>query len=85
LFSYNSFSLIFFSLQTLSSNPELASQLLANNPFFAGNPEMQEQMRTMLPTMMQQMQNPEMQSIITNPQAIQVQFTCLFTSVASLL
>jgi hypothetical protein len=46
---------------------------------------MQEQMRTMLPTMMQQMQNPEMQSIITNPQAIQVQFTCLFTSVASLL
>jgi len=50
----------------------MASQLIANNPFFAGNPEMQEQMRTMLPTMMQQMQSPEMQGILTNPQAIQV-------------
>jgi hypothetical protein len=44
---------------------------------------MQEQMRTMLPTMMQQMQSPEMQSIITNPQAIQVRL--VVTSVASLL
>jgi ubiquilin len=58
-------------LQTISSNPELAQQLIANNPFFAGNPEMQEQMRQMMPTMVQQMQSPEMQSIVTNPQAIQ--------------
>ncbi|CAG2111459.1 unnamed protein product [Medioppia subpectinata] len=58
-------------LSTISSNPELAQQLIANNPFFAGNPEMQEQMRTMMPTMVQQMQSPEMQSIVSNPQAIQ--------------
>lgn len=59
-------------MQSLSSNPDLASQLLANNPFFAGNPQMQEQMRSMLPTLVQQMQSPEMQSIISNPQALQV-------------
>lgn len=59
-------------LQTIGSNPELAQQLIANNPFFSGNPEMQEQMRAMLPTMVQQMQSPEMQNIVTNPQALQV-------------
>ena len=59
-------------MQTIGQNPELAQQLIANNPFFAGNPEMQEQMRSMLPTMIQQMQSPEMQAIVTNPQALQV-------------
>lgn len=58
-------------LQTLAANPDMASQMIASNPFFSGNPQMQEQMRSMLPTLMTQMQNPEMQSILTNPQAIQ--------------
>jgi ubiquilin len=63
-------------LQQLSSNPEMASQLIGNNPILSGNPQFQEQIRTMLPTMMSQMQNPEMQSILTNPQAIQVSYNC---------
>ena len=31
---------------------------------------MQEQMRTMLPTFMSQLNNPEIQSLVTNPQAM---------------
>ena len=31
---------------------------------------MQEQMRTMLPTFMAQLNNPEIQSLVTNPQAM---------------
>lgn len=58
-------------MQSMASNPELANQLIVNNPFFAGNPAMQEQMRAMLPTMMQQMQSPEMRNILSNPEALQ--------------
>lgn len=32
---------------------------------------MQEQMRTMMPQLLQQMQNPEVQSMMTNPQALE--------------
>lgn len=35
-----------------------------------GNPAMQEQMRSMLPTFMAQLNNPEIQSLVTNPQAM---------------
>lgn len=35
-----------------------------------GNPALQEQMRTMMPQFLQQMQNPEVQSMMSNPQAL---------------
>ena len=35
-----------------------------------GNPAMQEQMRTMLPNFMAQLNNPEVQNLVTNPQAM---------------
>ncbi|VDI81677.1 ubiquilin [Mytilus galloprovincialis] len=41
-------------LQNLSSNPEMAQNMLSANPMFAGNPQLQEQMRTQLPNMVQQ-------------------------------
>lgn len=41
-------------------------QMIQNNPLLAGNPALQEQMRAALPTMMQQMQNPEMQALLTS-------------------
>ncbi|XP_045620002.2 ubiquilin-1 [Procambarus clarkii] len=56
--------------QSLSANPELAQQIIGSNPLFAGNQVLQEQMRTMLPTFLNQMQNPEVQSFMTNPQAL---------------
>lgn len=36
----------------------------------ANNPQLQAQMRQMMPQMLQQMQNPEVQSMMTNPQAL---------------
>ena len=36
-------------LQSLSQNPDLAAQMMLNNPLFAGNPQLQEQMRQQLP------------------------------------
>ncbi|XP_071054787.1 ubiquilin-1 [Onthophagus taurus] len=57
-------------LQSLAANPSVANNILAQNPLFQDNPAMQEQMRTMMPQFLQQLQNPEVQSLITNPQAL---------------
>uniref|UniRef100_A0AAX7TUT1 Ubiquilin-4 n=1 Tax=Astatotilapia calliptera TaxID=8154 RepID=A0AAX7TUT1_ASTCA len=58
-------------MQSLAQNPELASQVLMNNPLFAGNQQLQEQFRAQLPIFLQQMQNPEALSVMTNPRAMQ--------------
>uniref|UniRef100_A0AAY4DU23 Ubiquilin-4 n=1 Tax=Denticeps clupeoides TaxID=299321 RepID=A0AAY4DU23_9TELE len=58
-------------MQSLAQNPEIASQVLMNNPLFAGNPQLQEQLRHQLPVFLQQMQNPEALSVMTNPRAMQ--------------
>ncbi|KAK7476132.1 hypothetical protein BaRGS_00032625 [Batillaria attramentaria] len=58
-------------LQSLSANPELAQQIIGNNPLFAGNPALMEQFRAQLPTMMQQLNNPEMQGALSNPRALE--------------
>ncbi|NIG60202.1 hypothetical protein BU61_3914 [Pontoporia blainvillei] len=47
------------------------SQMMLNNPLFAGNPQLQEQMRQQLPTFLQQMQNPDTLSAMSNPRAMQ--------------
>lgn len=36
----------------------------------ANNPQMQDQMRQMMPQLLQQMQNPDVQQMVTNPQAL---------------
>ncbi|KAM9329420.1 ubiquilin-1 [Gastrophryne carolinensis] len=58
-------------MQSLSQNPELAAQMMQNNPLFAGNPQLQDQIRQQLPTFLQQMQNPETLSAMSNPRAMQ--------------
>ncbi|XP_037229126.1 ubiquilin-1 isoform X3 [Falco biarmicus] len=58
-------------MQSLSQNPDLAVQMMLNNPLFAGNPQLQEQMRQQLPTFLQQMQNPDTISAMSNPRAMQ--------------
>ena len=61
-------------MQTMSSNPQLMQSMLDSNPLLAGNPALQEQMRNMLPQMAAQMSSPEMQSVFTNPQALEAIF-----------
>lgn len=56
---------------TLASNPDQASAMLANNPLFAGNPALQQQVTAMMPQMLQQMQNPAVQQLMGNPEALQ--------------
>merc|ERR1719220_3060250 len=37
-------------MQSLSQNPDMAASIIGNNPLFAGNPELREQMRSMMPS-----------------------------------
>ncbi|XP_065206836.1 ubiquilin-4 isoform X1 [Planococcus citri] len=57
-------------LQAMAADPEVASNVIGTNPLFASNPELQSQMREMMPNFVRQMQNPEIQSVITNPNAL---------------
>jgi len=56
---------------SLQANPDQASSMLAANPLFAGNPALQQQMQQMMPQMLQQMQNPQVQQLMGNPDALQ--------------
>jgi len=56
---------------SLAANPDQAANMLASNPLFAGNPAMQQQMSSMMPQMLQQMQNPAVQQLMSNPEALQ--------------
>jgi hypothetical protein len=51
----------------------MAANIISSNPLFAGNQPMQDQMRNMMPAMLQQMQNPAVQGMMTNPESLQVQ------------
>ncbi|XP_072396761.1 ubiquilin-1-like isoform X1 [Diabrotica undecimpunctata] len=57
-------------LEALSADPSVANALLAQNPLISENPTLQEQMRSMMPQLVQQMQNPEIQNLMTNTQAL---------------
>merc|ERR1719291_965781 len=56
---------------SLAANPDQAASMLANNPLFAGNPALQQQVSSMMPQMLQQMQNPSVQQLMGNPEALQ--------------
>merc|ERR1712106_626081 len=56
---------------SLAANPDQAASMLSNNPMFAGNPAMQQQMQQMMPQMLNQMQNPSVQQLMGNPEALQ--------------
>ncbi|CAH0562646.1 unnamed protein product [Brassicogethes aeneus] len=57
-------------MEALAADPNMASSLFAENPLLNSNPALQEQMRTMMPQFLQQMQNPEIHNLMSNPQAI---------------
>lgn len=58
-------------LESLLGNPDLAQQLMSANPLFANNPQMQEQLRAMTPTLLNQLRDPEFQQVLNNPAALQ--------------
>ena len=58
--------------QSLSQNPDMAANIISSNPLFQGNPQLQEQMRNMMPAFLQQLQNPAVQGLMTNPEALAV-------------
>lgn len=57
-------------MQALAADPNIANAILADNPLFQGNPQLQQQMRGMMPQFLQQLQNPEIQNLMSNPQAL---------------
>ncbi|XP_012525444.1 ubiquilin-1 [Monomorium pharaonis] len=57
-------------LEAMAADPAMAGRVFAMTPFLRNNPQMQEQMRTMIPVFIQQMQNPQIQSVVTNPDAL---------------
>lgn len=57
-------------LEAMAADPSMASRVIAANPFLRSNPQMQEQMRAMMPAFIQQMQNPQIQNVVTNPDAL---------------
>merc|ERR1712012_897016 len=54
----------------LQDNPDQAAAILSNNPMFAGSPALQQQMSAMMPQLLQQMQNPQTQQLMSNPEAL---------------
>ena len=48
-------------LQTVIENPDMAASMIQNHPLLAGKPEMQNQLKNMISTFVQQPQNPELQ------------------------
>lgn len=57
-------------MEAMAADPQMAANLINQSPMLANNPQMQEQMRTMMPQLLQQMQNPEMLQMMSNPQAL---------------
>ena len=55
-------------MHQFSSNPELMNLLVSSNPLLANDPNLANQVRSQLPTIMSQMQNPEFQAAMTNPE-----------------
>lgn len=58
-------------IESMEQDPDMAMRLLNMNPVLSRNPQLQDQVRRMLPNFLQQMQNPEIQNIASNPQALQ--------------
>lgn len=57
-------------MEAMAADPAMASRVISQNPFLRGNPQMQEQMSAMMPAFIQQMQNPQMQNLAQNPDAL---------------
>ncbi|XP_014259404.1 ubiquilin-1 [Cimex lectularius] len=57
-------------IQSMVADPTRAQNIFSQNPLFANNPQLQARMRDMMPHLMNQLQNPEVQNLFSNPQAL---------------
>ncbi|KAH8386641.1 hypothetical protein KR093_001652 [Drosophila rubida] len=57
-------------MESMSQDPDMASRLLSSSPLLSNNPQLQDQVRQMMPQFMAQMQNPDVMNMLTNPEAI---------------
>lgn len=57
-------------MHQFSTNPELMNLLITSNPLLANDQNLANQIRGQLPLIMNQMQNPEFQAAMTNPEVL---------------
>lgn len=57
-------------LQALSADPNMASAIINENPLYRNNPALQQYLTSMMPQLVQQLQNPEVLNMMANPQAV---------------
>lgn len=57
-------------MQQFSTNPELMNLLISSNPLLRNDQNLADQIRNQLPNIMSQMQNPEFQAAMTNPEVL---------------
>jgi ubiquilin len=57
-------------MEALAQDPNMAANLIGQSPILQSNPQLQDQMRTMMPQLLNQMQNPDVLNMLTNPQAL---------------
>lgn len=58
-------------MQALASNPELMQRMMANNPLLNSDPNLAQQMNSLLPNAFQQLQSPELRQALSNPETIE--------------
>jgi hypothetical protein len=49
-----------------AANPDILRQMVANDPMFANNSELREQMKKELPAVIERIRNSEVQSLMQN-------------------
>lgn len=57
-------------MDAMYQDPELATRVLTNSPLMINNPQLQEQMRQIMPQFLAQMRNPETANLASNPDAL---------------
>lgn len=57
-------------MDAMYQDPEFATRVLSSSPLMVNNPQLQEQMRQIMPQFLAQMRNPETANLATNPEAL---------------
>lgn len=58
-------------MEAMAADPEVANSLLSQNPLVANNTVLRNQLRSMMPQLVQQMRDPNIQNLMTSPQALE--------------
>lgn len=58
-------------MEAMAADPEVANTLLSQNPLIGNNTVLRSQLRNMMPQLIQQMRDPNVQNLMTSPQALE--------------